>query len=219
LKVALRSRGAATWHDHLPWEMLGVRATFREDSEFSRAEAVLRSQLVLLGQFVATAELPSFLCRRSADHHCGPPATADATQHGPISDISTGGVPTGPLRPSLSGRYTAATGPCHRRSIPGVRAVNTFLSPADRQENGQGLHSLTQAGQDTGGYRAGTAAMQGTPRCAAPPVRVAPPPQQPRGWPQQVTFTLQPTMPPSATSTSSSGQPLRNIRPRTQLNL
>jgi hypothetical protein len=49
---------------------------------------------------------------------------------------------------------------------PGVRAVNTFLSPADRQENGKVLHSLTQAGKDTGGHRAGTAAVQGTPRCA-----------------------------------------------------
>jgi hypothetical protein len=41
--------------------MLGIRASFREDSEFSPAEAVFGSQLVLPGQFVDTAESPSFL--------------------------------------------------------------------------------------------------------------------------------------------------------------
>ncbi len=64
LKEALRSRAAAAdWHEHLPWAMLGIRASFREDSEFSPAEAVFGSQLVLPDQFVNTAEspLPSFL--------------------------------------------------------------------------------------------------------------------------------------------------------------
>jgi hypothetical protein len=42
---------AADWHDHLPWVMLGIRASFREDSEFSPAEAVFGSQLILPGQF------------------------------------------------------------------------------------------------------------------------------------------------------------------------
>ena len=41
LKDALRSRAAAAdWHDHLPWVLLGIRTAFREDSEFSLAEAV-----------------------------------------------------------------------------------------------------------------------------------------------------------------------------------
>ncbi len=64
LKDALRSRAAAAdWHDHLPWVMLGIRASFREDSEFSPAEAVFGSQLILPGQFVNTAKSvsPSFL--------------------------------------------------------------------------------------------------------------------------------------------------------------
>ncbi len=61
LKDTLRSRAAAAAdrHDHLPGAMLGIRSTFREDSEFSPAEAVLGTQLVLPGQFVDTAELPS----------------------------------------------------------------------------------------------------------------------------------------------------------------
>jgi hypothetical protein len=41
--------------------MLGIRASFREDSEFSPAEAVFVSQLVLPDQFVNTPEVPSFL--------------------------------------------------------------------------------------------------------------------------------------------------------------
>jgi hypothetical protein len=60
LKDALRSRvAAAYWHDHLPWVMLGIRASFREDREFSPAEAVFASQLILPGQFINTAELTS----------------------------------------------------------------------------------------------------------------------------------------------------------------
>jgi hypothetical protein len=39
--------------------MLGIRASFREDSEFSPAEAVFGSQLILPGQFINTAESPS----------------------------------------------------------------------------------------------------------------------------------------------------------------
>jgi hypothetical protein len=44
LKGALRSwAAAADWHDHLPWVMLGIRASFREDNEFSPAEAIFGS--------------------------------------------------------------------------------------------------------------------------------------------------------------------------------
>jgi transposase InsO family protein len=53
LKDALQScAAAADWHDHLLWVMLGIRASFREDSKFSPAEAVFSSKLVLPGQFV-----------------------------------------------------------------------------------------------------------------------------------------------------------------------
>jgi hypothetical protein len=38
--------------------MLGIRASFREDSESSPAEAVFGSQLILPGQFINTDELP-----------------------------------------------------------------------------------------------------------------------------------------------------------------
>jgi hypothetical protein len=60
LKDALRARTAgADWFSHLPLVMLGVRSAWREDSEFSPAEAVFGSQLVLPGQFLSSPESPS----------------------------------------------------------------------------------------------------------------------------------------------------------------
>jgi hypothetical protein len=60
LKDALRARAAgADWFTHLPVVMLGIRSAWREDSEFSPAEAVFGSQLVLPGQFLSTPEPPS----------------------------------------------------------------------------------------------------------------------------------------------------------------
>jgi hypothetical protein len=50
---------AADWHNHLTWVMLGNRASFREDSKFSPAEAVFGSRLILPGQFINTANSPS----------------------------------------------------------------------------------------------------------------------------------------------------------------
>ncbi len=57
--VSVCRQPATDWHDYLPWVLLGIRASFREDSEFSPAEAVFGSQLILPGQFVNTAESPS----------------------------------------------------------------------------------------------------------------------------------------------------------------
>jgi hypothetical protein len=60
LKDALRARSAvADWRSHMPWVMLGIRTTWREDSEFLPAENVFGSQLVLPGQFLSAPESPS----------------------------------------------------------------------------------------------------------------------------------------------------------------
>jgi hypothetical protein len=60
LKDALRARAAgADWFFHLPLVMLGIRSAWREDAEFSPAEAVFGSQLVLPGQFLSSPEPPS----------------------------------------------------------------------------------------------------------------------------------------------------------------
>lgn len=60
----MRARMAAVdWAYHIPWEMLGIRSTFREGSNFSPTEVTYGSQLILPGQFTDAAEspAPSFL--------------------------------------------------------------------------------------------------------------------------------------------------------------
>jgi len=60
LKDALKARAAGPdWYHHLPWIMLGIHSSYREDAEFSPAEAVFGSQPVLPGQFLSAPEPPS----------------------------------------------------------------------------------------------------------------------------------------------------------------
>jgi len=60
LKDALRARAAgADWHAQLPWVMLGIRSAWREDAQFTPAEAVFGSQPVLPGQFLSAPEPPA----------------------------------------------------------------------------------------------------------------------------------------------------------------
>jgi hypothetical protein len=60
LKEALKSRLAgATWLDHLPWVLLGLRAAPKDDSNISSAELVYGVPLVLPGVFVDAKEPPA----------------------------------------------------------------------------------------------------------------------------------------------------------------
>lgn len=60
LKDALRARCAASnWYHHLPWVMLAVRATPREDSNISPSDAVFGSPLIVPGQFLDSPEPPA----------------------------------------------------------------------------------------------------------------------------------------------------------------
>ncbi len=134
LKDALRSRAAAAdWHDHLLWVMLGIRASFRENSKFSPAEAVFGSQLILPGQFINTAESPSpsFLSDLQNTMTGRPPATADAAQLSPSFIYTTRGAAAGALRPGPPGRCTATAVAYLRRPLPSAGAVNTLLPPRD----------------------------------------------------------------------------------------
>ena len=59
LKAALCTRGgAAAWKVHLPWVLLGMHATTREESGVSVAEATLQQQLVVTGQLPPPSERP-----------------------------------------------------------------------------------------------------------------------------------------------------------------
>ncbi len=218
LTDALRSRAAATdWHDHLPWVLLGIRTAFREDSEFSPAEAVYGSQLVLPGQFINTAKSPSlsFLRELQTTMTGRPPPPA---QRAPAPSAlpeelllassvlvrRDGAQP--PLSPIYDGPYTVLE-----------RSTHFFLlEMGDRTDKVSTLR--LKAARTPPDTEPAKPPRRGRPVAQAPPVR-APPPKQ-RGRPRQVTFRLPPTTPPTTTSASSaSGCPLRTARPPNRLNL
>ena len=56
LKAALRARlDSPDWMDHLPWVLLGLRSTPKEDSGCSPADMVFRHQPLLPGEFISPA--------------------------------------------------------------------------------------------------------------------------------------------------------------------
>jgi len=60
LKDALRAREAGTrWVDHLPWVMLGLRATPKDECGVSAAEATVGQQLVVPGQLQPVEAAPA----------------------------------------------------------------------------------------------------------------------------------------------------------------
>jgi hypothetical protein len=87
--------------------MLGIRAAFREDRDFSPAEAMFGTHLILPDQFVDTA----VISQGSADHHGWPLTTAYTTQLSSGTSISSGGAVTGPLHPGPPRQGAAAAGP------------------------------------------------------------------------------------------------------------
>jgi hypothetical protein len=59
LKDALRACGAGLiWHSHLPWVLMVLRATPKEDSAVSSAELVMGTPLVLPGQLLHVPDPP-----------------------------------------------------------------------------------------------------------------------------------------------------------------
>ena len=60
MKDALLARGgAAAWADHLPWVMLGIRASPKEESGMSVGEAALGHVLSVPGQLLPTTGPPA----------------------------------------------------------------------------------------------------------------------------------------------------------------
>ena len=60
MKDTLRARGGSTaWADHLPWVMLGIRASPKEESGTSAGEAALGHVLAVPGQLLTTTALPA----------------------------------------------------------------------------------------------------------------------------------------------------------------
>ncbi len=208
LKDALRSQAAAAdWHDHLPWVMLGIRASFREDSKFSSAEAVFGSQLILPGQFINTAESPSpsFLSDLQTTMTGRPPPPAGHNAAPAPSTLPEqlllalfvlvrrdGAQP--PLLPIYDGPYRVLEQSTHF----------FLLEMGDRTDK---VYTLRlKAAQTPADTEPAKPLRRGRPVAQAPPVRAAPPKQ--RGRPRQVTFSLPPTEPPTTSSSlSAPGRP------------
>ena len=59
LKETLRARSSGSdWDKHLPWVLLGLRSSPREDSALSSAEVLFGAPLALPGDFLSSAEPP-----------------------------------------------------------------------------------------------------------------------------------------------------------------
>jgi hypothetical protein len=210
LKDALRSwaAAAADWHVHLPWVMLGIRASFREDSEFSPADAVFGSQLILPGQFINTAESPSlsFLndLQTTKSGSLPPP-----TRHNSAPAPST--LPEELLlaRFMLVRRDSAQTplspvygGPFRVRE----RSTHFFLlEMGERTDKVSTLH--LKVARTPADAEPAKPPRRGRPVAQASPVR----PRRQHSS-RQVTFDLPRTAPPTTSSMSASGRPLRNAR-------
>ncbi len=189
--------------------LLGIRTAFWKDSEFSPAEAVYGSQLVLPGvhqhRRVAIAVLP----QRAANHGDRPPATAGVAP-------APSALPEELLlarfvlvrrdgaQPPLSTIYDAPY-----RVLE--RSTHFFLlEMGDRTDKVSTLR--LKAARTPADTEPAKPPRRGRPDAQAPPDR-APPPKQ-RGRQRQVTFSLPPTAPPTTTSNSSAfGRPIRTARP------
>ena len=58
MKDALLARGGAAWADHLPWVMLGIQASPKEESGTSAGEAALGNILAVQEQLLTTTAPP-----------------------------------------------------------------------------------------------------------------------------------------------------------------
>jgi hypothetical protein len=116
LKEVLKARlAAADWPDHLPWVMLGVRATPREDSGISAAELVYDAPLTLPGALITAPERPPefftqlFLSRLSSFfplQRVPPPSTHTSGRLRGARFVYVRALPAAPaLTPAYRGPY------------------------------------------------------------------------------------------------------------------
>ena len=80
MKDALRARGGTSaWADHLPWVMLGIQASPKEESGTSAGEAALGYVLAVPGQLLTTTAPPADTPAPPADTPA-PPAVIPETK-------------------------------------------------------------------------------------------------------------------------------------------
>ena len=105
LKASLRARlTGSNWIDELPWVMLGLRITQKEDLNSSPAEMVYGDTLLLPGEFATTGSVPIFPTQaHSTTHH-----TAADTVSSPLERLLKSDqvyVRVGPAHPTLQRPY------------------------------------------------------------------------------------------------------------------
>jgi hypothetical protein len=95
LKEALKDRlAAATWPEHLPWVLLGIRSVPRDDSGISAEELVYGAPLCLTGVIITAPEQPAEYFKQqlqgtiSAFSPCCPPPQSS---HTPSQHLQTAG--------------------------------------------------------------------------------------------------------------------------------
>jgi hypothetical protein len=234
LKDALRARSAAAdWADHLPWVMLGIRAAFREDSDFTPAEAVFGSQLVLPGQFVGAAESPSpsFLADLQtamsgrpplAPRHNSSPAPVTLPEELLLARFvlvrRDGAQP--PLAPLYDGPFRVLERSTHFFRLQlgdRVDNVSTHRLKAAHTPDDTVPAAPPRRGRPPAQPAAAPAPSPvSTPPSSLPPVDPAPLRSQPPRE-RHVRFQLPPVAVPPAVR--ASGRPARVVRPPTRLNL
>jgi hypothetical protein len=94
LKDALRARAAgADWYNHVPWVLLGMRTACSEDADFSPAEAVFGSQLILPGQFLSTRAAVAEFPPRIPGFVGRPLSASNFTPHNTVASFPSRGSP------------------------------------------------------------------------------------------------------------------------------
>ena len=229
LKDALRARAAgADWHSHLPWVMLGIRSAWREDSDFTPAEAVFGSQPILPGQFLSSTESPSpsFIkdfqgllaarCPLPTAHHNEPgvqelPEELLLSRH--VLVRRDGAQP--PLSPAYDGPFLVLE-----------RSLRFFkLLVGTRQDTVSTLR--LKACRSPPDVAVAVPPRRGRPAGAAQPAivpEVVPPVPKKRGRPCRVSFACPavkdaPTPPPPEQLFHPSGRPARSAGPPARLTI
>jgi hypothetical protein len=185
----------------------------RHQSLIQGGQRVFGSQLILPGQFVNTAESPSFLNDLQTTMTSRPPL--------PTRHNSAPAPPTLPeelllahfllvrqedAQPPLSLIYDGPS-----RVLK--RSTHFFLLEMGKRTDKVSTLRL-KAARTPADTKPAKPPRRGRPIAQAPPVRT--PLLKQRRRPQQVTFNLPPT---TSSSSTASGQPLRNARPPNRLNL
>lgn len=187
LKDALRARGASlSWAEELPWVLLGMRMTPREDSAMSPSEAVYGSTLSAPSAFLDVREQPAEgFCQRlvrlmdhlplpSPRHNAAPPSRIDdrlnSASH--VFVRRDGHVP--PLEPLYAGPYEVLQ-----------RGPKVFRLRLGSKEDSISVDRLKPC-ISSSIVRAASPPRRGRPPKPTQPTSPAPASRRPRGRPRRV---------------------------------